>query len=163
MGTPPAGFTANPAIDKLDLAPAACRGAYLLKQVFPAVVFTSGKRGVADQARAMASNVVHNRLWIEQTYKYSPLRVRCQDWVNANPGKTSATDIAKGLLAVLQAAPPAELAAFSLHLAGMAFDVQPMSQNAAAVKAKIHSLPGCTQFLDHEGGLVRWHAEFREA
>ena len=55
-------------IDQLDLAEPALSGAILLQLRHPYVVFTSGRRGVTDQARAMASNVVRNRRWIDQTY-----------------------------------------------------------------------------------------------
>ncbi len=37
----------------------------------------------------MAGNVVKNRQWIEQTYANSPLRKKCQNWINDNPKKTT--------------------------------------------------------------------------
>ena len=54
----------------------------------------------------------------------------------------------------------AELGKFSKHLSGDAFDVQPVSKNAEAIKKTIRGFPGLTKFLDTEGGLVRWHAQF---
>ena len=70
---PAAPAVADPAIEALNLRGAARRAAYALKKVHPAVKFTSGRRGKEDQARAMASNVVSNRKWIEQTYRATPI------------------------------------------------------------------------------------------
>jgi hypothetical protein len=49
----------------------------------------------------------------------------------------------------------------SRHLSGDAFDVQPVEDNADAIKQTIRKLPGLQLFLDREGGLVRWHAQFQ--
>jgi hypothetical protein len=108
----------------------------------------------------MASNVVNNRKWIEQTYAPSVLRTKCQEWVDKNPDKKTQAEIAEGLLSVFDAAPNADLGRFSKHLSGEAFDVQPVEKNAEAIKATIRSLPGLVKFLDKEGGLVRWHVQF---
>lgn len=49
----------------------------------------------------------------------------------------------------------------SKHFSGMAFDVQPVDGPAGdKIKAAIRKLPGLTRFLEKEGGLVRWHAQF---
>jgi hypothetical protein len=42
----------------------------------------------------------------------------------------------------------------------MAFDVQPVTQDADAIKKSIRALAGLDKFLEMEGGLVRWHAQF---
>src|SRR5438552_18981740 len=55
-------------IEALDLAATARTAAYALKKAHPSIRFTSGRRSKEDQARAMASNVVKNRKWIEQTF-----------------------------------------------------------------------------------------------
>lgn len=153
----------DPAIEVLLLAPVARAAAYALKRAYPSVAFTSGRRSKQDQARAMASNVVHNRRWIMLTYPASPLCSKCQDWVDAHPERTSRQEIQAGLLSVLERAGDAELARFSCHLAGMAFDIQPVIVDADKIKATIRQLPGLDKFLDTEGGLVRWHAQFRGA
>ena len=147
-------------IEALDLAPLARAAAYSLKKAQPTVEFTSGRRGKEDQARAMAANVVESRRWIEETYKDSPLRRRCQQWVDEHPECTTKDAIAAGLLALFAAASDAELGAFSRHLSGMAFDVRPVEKDGEAIKASIRALPGLDKFLDNEGGLVRWHAQF---
>jgi hypothetical protein len=147
-------------IEALDLAPTARTAAYALKKAHPSVKFTSGRRGKADQARAMAGNIVKNRKWIEQTYKDSPLRKKSQDWVNNNADQTTQAEITQGLLTVFDAATDEELGNFSKHLSGMAFDVQPVDQDAEAIKKTLRGLAGLDKFLDTEGGLVRWHAQF---
>jgi hypothetical protein len=152
----------DPLIEALELAGAARAAAYALKSAHPSVVFTSGRRGKADQARAMASNVVKNRQWIVQTYKPGALCTQCQQWVNQHPGKVTQSEIAAGLLSVFDTADVATLGGFSKHLSGEAFDVQPVHQEpqASLIKATIRALPGLQLFLDKEGGLVRWHAQF---
>src|SRR5580658_3697650 len=75
------------AIEALNLAPTAKSAAYELKRLHPQVVFTSGRRSVEDQARAMAGNVAKNRKWIEQTYHTSVVSKACQKWVDNNPTK----------------------------------------------------------------------------
>ena len=94
----------DPAIEALDLASTARDAAYALKKAHAAVAFTSGRRSKADQARAMAGNVVLNRQWIEQTYAAGTLRTKCQKWVDENPTKTTQDEVAEGLLSVLDAA-----------------------------------------------------------
>ena len=161
--SPGSGATAaatDPEIETLDLAPAARKAAYALKQKHPSVKFTSGRRSKADQARAMASNVVLNRKWIEQTYVKGKASQGCQKWVDDNPKKTTAADIGAGLLSVMNGLADADLAAFSKHLSGQAFDVLPVEKDADAIKKAIQGLPGLGKFLDKEGGLVRWHAQF---
>jgi len=147
-------------IEGLDLSSTAKAAAYALKKAHPTVSFTSGRRDKADQARAMASNVVKNRKWIEETYAKSDLRTTCQDWVDANPDKKTQAEIAEGLLSVFNSASDADLGKFSKHLSGDAFDVQPVDKDADAIKKTIRGLTGLDKFLDTEGGLVRWHAQF---
>ena len=108
----------------------------------------------------MASNVVKNRKWIEQTYVSSALRTKCQQWVDNNPEKKTQEEIASGLLSVLNEATDADLGKFSKHLSGEAFDVQPVETGAEAIKKTIRGLSGLDKFLETEGGLVRWHAQF---
>jgi hypothetical protein len=152
---------AFPDIDALKLEDYVRAAAIALRTKFPQVMFTSGRRDVAGQAQAMASNVVKNRKWIKETYKESAMRTRLQAWVDANPGAGTIASIAAGLLATMKGF-PTELAGFSEHLTGEAFDVQPVpGPDGDAIKAAMRALPNLFQFLPIEGGLVRWHAEFR--
>jgi hypothetical protein len=151
----------DPDIEALNLRGVARKAAYALKRAHPAVKFTSGRRSKDDQARAMASNVVLHRKWIEDTYASSTVSRACQKWVDKNPDKTTKQDIQAGLLSVLNQATDAQLAALSKHLSGDAFDVQPVETDADAIKKTIRRLvKGVGTFLEKEGGLVRWHAQF---
>ena len=155
------GHGVDAAIEALALRGRARIAAYALKEAHPAVVFTSGRRGLIDQARAMAQNVVKNRSWISQTYASSALSVRCQRWLDVNAKKTTQEDIQQGLLAVLEEATDTERGYLSKHLSGDAFDVQPVIDGAEAIKRTLRKLvKPHGRFLDKEGGLVRWHAQF---
>lgn len=149
-------------IDDLDLAEPAMRAARLLAARHPKITFTSGRRRVADQARAMASNIRLNRRWIAETYRRTAERDMLQTWVDAHPRATSAAAIAAGLRGVMARWSDDQRARLSRHFSGQAFDVQPLppGPEARAVKATIRALPGLTKFLEQEGGLIRWHAEF---
>jgi GH24 family phage-related lysozyme (muramidase) len=147
------------AIEALDLAPNAKAGAYALKAKHPDIKFTSGRRDRAGQARAMASNVVHNRKWIQQTYA-SPNKMLLQNWVDSHPKATTVAALTAGLLAVLNGMSDEVLGTISKHPAGLAFDVQPVTKNAEKIKSDIRALPGIGKFLEKEAGLVRWHAPF---
>jgi hypothetical protein len=152
--------TTDPDIEALDLADTAKKAAYELKKAQPTVTFTSGRRDKAGQASAMASNVVKNRTWIQETYATSVASTACQKWVDDNKDKTTAKDISQGLLGVLNGLTDAQLGALSKHLSGEAFDVQPVTEKADEIKTSIRGLTGLSKFLEMEGGLVRWHAQF---
>jgi hypothetical protein len=148
------------AIEALDLSDTAKKGAYELKRQYPAVVFTSGRRDKAAQASAMASNVVLNRNWIKETYASDDASIACQKWVDDNKDKTTKGDIADGLKGVMDGLTDAQLGQLSKHLSGDAFDVQPVDKDADGIKKAIRGLPGLGKFLEKEGGLIRWHAQF---
>lgn len=150
----------DPAIEKLLLRPIARAAAYELKRLHPQVTFTSGRRDKASQARAMAENSVGRRTWISETYRVNKASQACQQWVLDNPQATTAAEIAAGLLATMNALTDTELGQLSRHLSGDAFDIQPMEPDHANIKGSINALAGLRTFLDREGGLVRWHAEF---
>lgn len=160
LGVALAASIADPQIEKLALRPTARSAAYALKLKHPQVVFTSGRRGKADQARAMSQNVAGRRDWIGTTYLPTKASKACQDWVDAHPDAISAGAIEAGLMSVFASLADAELGQLSRHLSGDAFDIQPLEPDKAGIKDTIRGLPGLRQFLDREGGLVRWHAEF---
>jgi hypothetical protein len=150
----------DPDIEALNLSDTAKKGAYELKRQYPAVVFTSGRRDKSAQASAMASNVVLNRNWIKETYASDDASIACQKWVDDNKDKTTKADIAAGLKSVMDGLTDAQLGQLSKHLSGDAFDVQPVDKDADGIKKAIRGLPGMTKFLEKEGGLIRWHAQF---
>ena len=147
-------------IERLDLSPAAERGALLLREAHPELRFVSGRRSLARQGRAMARNIVESadRRWIENVYVAAgPL----QAWVDDHPEATDVEALAAGLLATLEAMSPAEQALVSKHLSGDAFDLRPVHGDAeAAIRETIGRLPGLVKFIDREGGLERWHVQF---
>jgi hypothetical protein len=152
----------DPAIEALALNETAKKAAYDLKAKHPGIVFTSGRRDKKDQARAMASNVVKNRKWIAQTYKPTPISAACQKWIDDNAQAKSAGAIEAGLLSVINQFQDVELRQLSKHLSGDAFDVQPVTQNAAEIVADMNALAASFggKFLSKEGGLIRWHIQF---
>lgn len=143
------------------LSPRARAAAETLRAKHPEVVFTSGRRGVADQARAMAANLVANRKWIVQTYMDTAEARALQAWVDRNPNARARDQLAAGLAGIMTSWSDLQRAHVSKHFSGDAFDVQPIDGAAGeAIKASIRALPGLVKFLDHEGGLIRWHAQF---
>ena len=146
-------------IDDLGLAEHARSAAAKLMADFPAVVFTSGRRTVAQQADAMAANIVQNRQWIKQTYAQSAERDALQKWVDDYPEATSRAAISTGLQGVMANWTDAKLVRLSRHIVGLAFDVKPTGD--ANLKEAIRALPNLVKFLDSEGGITIWHAEFR--
>lgn len=149
-------------IEALDLAPVAKAAALALRAKFPGVVFTSGRRTAEEQARAMSSNVMANRKWIAQTYVSTPESRALQAVCDQFGSHATQGAIASALLEVMKGWTDAQKRAVSKHFSGEAFDVQPVpGQQGEAIKTAIRALAGLDKFLDHEGGLVRWHAQFR--
>lgn len=146
-------------VASLKLSSAAKKAAEALLEKHPEVEFTSGRRDLKEQADAMASNVIHNRNWIKQTYASSKASKACQKWVDDNPDAKTRKEIAAGLHDTLKQLGNA-VSALSRHLTGDAFDVRPVSKNASDIKKTIKGLPGIKKFLEKEGGLIRWHTEF---
>jgi hypothetical protein len=144
-------------IDEMDLAPIAKNAATILLSKHPNIQFTSGRRSKFQQAHAMAGNVIKNRKWIGQTYLAG---AKLQQWVDKHPEAKTVDAITAGLAEVIQGMPDEECNKISRHLTGRAFDVRPVTANASKIKADIRALPGLHKFLEKEGGLVRWHAQF---
>jgi hypothetical protein len=146
-------------IEALGLAPVAKQAAYTLKTKHPEIKFTSGRRTVSEQAQAMAANIVAsgNRKWISQVYVAGG---DLQQWVDNHLDAKTVDDIARGLEDTLNQMTDEQRGKISKHLTGEAFDVQPQTKDSEQVKNDIRALPGLTKFLEEEGGLVRWHAQF---
>lgn len=146
-------------VSSLGLSPVAQKAAEALLKKYPHLEFTSGLRDLDHQGAAMAGNVILNRQWIQETYARSDAAAACQRWVDDNPNAKTKADIAAGLQTTLKELGK-KAGQISKHLTGDAFDVKPVTKDAAAIKKAIRELPGCRKFLEREGGLVRWHAEF---
>ncbi len=156
-------FVSDHAIDVLDLVDYARDAAAILKSQHPEIIFTSGRRNVKRQAAAMASNVAVKRRYIEQTYASGPESQVLQKWVDDHPEAVTPADISSGLEGIMSIWTDAQKSRLSKHFSGQAFDVFPVTSNAEAVKSTIRSLPNLRLFLDSEGGLTIWHAEFAKA
>src|SRR3569623_1135971 len=129
-------------IDHLELVGAAKSGAQALLVKFPEIVFTSGRRGVADQARAMASNVIKNRQWIAGTYVDTAESRALQHWIDAHPQAVTQGAIAAGLEQVMPPWSDTQRANVSKLFSGQAFDVQPVAgSRGAEIKTAIRA-PG---------------------
>lgn len=147
---------------ELGLRGHAQAGALAIEAQFPDIVFTSGRRAVADQARAMASNLVLNRRWIAETYKATEESRELQAWVTANPNARAQDQLAQGLARIMVGWSDEGRGRLSKHFSGDAFDVRPVTgEGSGRIRAAIRALPGLEKFLEREGGLVRWHAQFR--
>jgi hypothetical protein len=146
-------------IEELNLEPVAKEAARLLQEKHPHIEFTSGRRNVVQQAHAMAANIVslHDRQWIRRTYLAGAV---LQKWVDDHPHAVTIDQITAGLHDTMSAMAEADLLKISRHLTGRAFDIRPVTENAAAIESDIRALPGLQKFLDKEGGHVRWHAQF---
>jgi peptidoglycan hydrolase-like protein with peptidoglycan-binding domain len=151
---------ADPEIEVLRLRPVARAAAYALKARHPGVIFTSGRRNKAEQARAMSQNVAQNRQYIVRTYRDTKVCRLCQQWVDDHPSAVTAQQIAAGLLSVLDSLSDGDAGQLSRHLSGDAFDIQPVLPDTDGIMVTIRALPGLHQFLPKEAGLDRWHAEF---
>lgn len=109
----------------------------------------------------MAGNITVNRQWIVETYAASVERDALQKWVDDNPDKTTKAAIAAGLSGIMSGWTDAQKVKLSRHFAGLAFDVQPTGDEG--LKNAIKTLPNLVKFLDNEGGITIWHAEFKGA
>ncbi|MHB9478248.1 hypothetical protein [Mesorhizobium sp. W016] len=151
--------SASRSIGDLDLVDYARDAAQTLLDAYPSVVFTSGRRDSQAQADAMAPNIVANRKWIEQTYAASAERTALQGWVDAHPEAVTASAISAGLYGIMSGWSDSQKASLSRHFSGQAFDVQPVA-NGDDIKTAIKALPRLRKFLESEGGLTIWHADF---
>lgn len=154
----------------LDLIEPALGGALILRRAFPGVVFTSGRRSIRDQANAMAENVALSmkrnghpagETWLIRTYKATPVRDALVRWLRGHPSAFNSPGIAAGFMSVFRSMPEDEVARVSKHLVGLAFDVRPVhGMQEGPVLQCLRTLPHLDKFLDREGGLIRWHAQF---
>src|SRR5262245_29959293 len=108
-------------IDSLKLSPKARKAAEILLKQHPEVVFTSGRRDLAQQASAMAGNIVLKRDYVKNTYSKNDASKACQKWVDDHPEATTQKAIAAGLLETFKKLGP-KAGQISAHLTGDAFD-----------------------------------------
>ncbi len=134
-----------------------------LKKAHPDVVFTSGLRMRADQARAMAQNISRAGIaWVEKTYVNSLAKRTIVAWLKAHPQYKTVDAVAIGLSDLMDTMTNDDLSALSKHFSGEAVDIQPVGGlSGVLLKQTIKSL--CRKhglkFIPREGGLERWHVQ----
>jgi hypothetical protein len=131
--------------------------ALALKMRYPFVVFTNGRRSRELQAAVMASNEHESPGWLDKTYSNSLPKRSLLRWVWTHPLPTR-DDMRLGFLSVLDSFSDSELRHLTRHLSGEAFDIEPCPERpevAEFLSDRASALGG--KFLDHEGGLSRYH------
>ena len=153
-------------IAQMKLSPNARKGAEWVRDRYPAIVFTSGRRDPLDQSRVMAENIVrYGRVWLTKTYKPSPIIDTLTDWLTKNPDVTSAKLIAHGFYDCLLACHSGHLTKLSKHLTGDAWDAAwPGDELGKKICSDMQiNMPieyGLQKIIDREGGLRIIHAQF---
>ena len=154
-------------IAKMQLSPNARRGAEWIRDRWPKLVFTSGRRDALDQARVMAHNTVkYGRNWIVSTYKPSPIVDTLNGFLLDRPELVDTQSIAHGFYECLLACHSGQLTSLSRHLTGGAWDAAwpGDAEGEKIVKdIQIH-MPveyGLDKVIDREGGLRLIHAQFK--
>lgn len=160
-------------IQELRLSPTAERAARLVLERHPEAVFTSGRRDLADQARAMAQNAVaFGATWLNDTYKNKRIVNHLMTYMEENPEHCrDAKVLGHHFYEQLQEHFAGEYAKFP-HLRGDAFDIRyPRLKNGLynrpdgdKIMATIRTLPEhgipLEWVTDQEGKLVVIHAQF---
>lgn len=160
-------------IAEMALSPNARRAAELVLAAHPSVAFTSGRRDVMGQARAMAENTIRYGVdWLGQTYKNQEMVRGLEDWMaNHLEQSTSAKLVSQGFYDTLLSRQAGQLAQFP-HCRGDAFDIQcPRfasgqidERTTQEIKRTIEQLPvelGLQLILTREGSLRIIHAQFQ--
>ncbi len=149
-------------IDALGLAPNAHSLAVWLAAKYP-VTFTSGRRGIAGQAAAMAKNTLADPDYIQRTYRDSPVKHALLHAMADATRPLSRAQLQDVFFSVLSLLPKDELRRLSWHFTGEAFDVLPMPSESWWPDMLVALADECRarggELLTHEGKLVRVHVE----
>lgn len=154
-------------IEALELDPIMRSRAEELRARCPWVVYTSGRRDVAAQARAMAQNhLADPQTYLTSTYRNG--KVFLASIVEMAPvDQRSVEKVADAIRAVFEEQPDALV---WKHRDGTCVDIQPLedafgepTERGRAVVAYIQQCPDTVLFIRREGGLRRWHWECRKA
>ena len=162
-------------IDELGLSANARYAAQLVLARHPDVVFTSGKRDVREQARAMATNTLRYGIaWLGQTYKNRQMVEDLESWMEAHLDQTASIgQMTEGFYLTLQSTQAGQLAQFP-HCRGDAFDIacpryadgRINEDETQRIKHGIETLPlecGLQLVLTREGDHRVIHAQFLHA
>lgn len=157
-------------IDELNLNPNPRRAAEAIQRLHPDIVFTSGRRDLHAQARAMARNVFRDPLFMEVTYKPGRAKMLLEHWLREHPDATE-QDMVEGFTVVLGGMEQLALAQLSRHFSGDAWDAaypklddgNDDDAEAAAIKQDLMALSpdfGVEKVLLKEGSIKVIHAQF---
>lgn len=162
-------------IDEMQLSPNAKRAAQLVRTAHPAVLFTSGRRDVRDQARAMAENTIrYGTDWLGQTYTNQAMVQALVHWTHQHLESAASVGLmTEGFYRTLVTDHAGSLTQFP-HVRGDAFDIQcPRfasgqidEQTVNAIRRTIETLPnglGLQLILTKEGAHRVIHAQFAHA
>lgn len=154
-------------LDELDLDPIMRSRAGELLARCPWVVYTSGRRDLDAQARAMAQNhVADPQAYLMKTYRNGKLFLA--SIVEMVPvDQRSVAKVAEAIKAVFIEQPEALK---WKHRDGTCVDILPLedafgepTKQGSEVMRFIQNCPDTVVFLRREGGLRRWHWECRKA
>ena len=162
-------------IEQMHLSPNARRAAQLVLAAHPTVLFTSGRRDVRDQARAMAENTIrYGTDWLGQTYKNQAMVQALVTWTHTHLDSAASVPLmTEGFYQTLVSDQAGQLTQFP-HVRGDAFDIQcPRfasgqidEQTVSAIRRTIETLPnelGLQLILTKEGSHRVIHAQFAHA
>lgn len=163
-------------IQEMRLNPFAEQAARLVKERHPDAIFTSGRRDLMDQARAMAQNAVaFGATWLNDTYKNKRIVNHLMTYMEENPELCRDSKVlGHHFYEQLQEHFAAEYEKFP-HLRGDAFDIRyPRLRNGLydrpsgdQIMQTIRSLPErgipLEWVTDQEGKLVVIHASIKPA
>ena len=137
-------------IQEMRLTSTAAQAALMVLKLHPEAVFTSGRRDIMDQARAMAQNAVrYGSGWLASTYKDQRIVNCLMTYMEENPEQCSNSQVlSQRFHEQLQEHFAADLLKFP-HVRGDAFDIQyPRLKNglhdvstADRIMATIRQLP----------------------
>lgn len=142
-------------IDEMRLSPNARTAAQLVLKAHPEAVFTSGRRDIRDQARAMAANVVkYGPGWLNDTYKDKRIVSCLMTYVQEHTEEASSIQLlANGFYGELMDNFSGQLLQFP-HVRGDAFDIAwPMLPNGLIDRIKGDAICVCIEQLPAELGL----------
>lgn len=153
--------------DELDLDPIMKSRAEELRARCPWVIYTSGRRNLYDQARAMAVNhIADPQAYLRKTYRNG--KVFLAAIVDMAPvDQRSVEKVAAAIRGVFLEQP--DVLQWK-HRDGTCVDIQPLedafgepTEKGQEVIRFIQNCPDTVLFIMREGGLRRWHWECRKA
>lgn len=163
-------------IQEMRLSATAEKAALFVLKLHPEVYFTSGRRDLRDQARAMAMNAIsYGAAWLDDTYKNKRIVACLMTHMEEHPeecSKSNAVQLSESFYSLLTEHFADEYARFP-HIRGDAFDIRyPRLKNmlfdeplAQRIIATIRSLPQFGIPLEwattQEGRLKILHCQFK--